>query len=72
MTVTFKYSELTDFFREINKPTLLEKHTLKTIETIKIVGIDKLTQILNQNAIPQELYEKFKQAAQNNSTIKFS
>ena len=65
MTVHFAYTELTEFFRELRTPSRLEKHLLKTIETTRKVGIDKLEALIAQEAIKKELFEKIKVAVEN-------
>ena len=65
MTVHFAYTELTDFFRELRTPIRLQKHLLKTIETTRKVGIEKLEALIAQEAIKKELFDKIKMAVEN-------
>ena len=65
MTIQFTYTELTEFFRELRTPSRLEKHLLKTIETTRKVGIEKLEALIAQGAIDKELFEKIKSAVEN-------
>ena len=65
MTITFTITELTEFFRELRTPSRLEKHLLKTIETTRKVGIEKLEAMITQEAIAKELFDKIKMAVEN-------
>lgn len=65
MTITFTIPELTDFFRELRTPIRLQKHLLKTIETTRKFGIEKLEALIAQEAITKELFEKIKVAVEN-------
>lgn len=65
LTIIFTITELTDFFRELRTPSRLEKHLLKTIETTRKVGIEKLEALIAQGAIDKELFEKIKSAVEN-------
>ena len=65
LTITFTITELTEFFRELRTPSRLEKHLLKTIETTRKVGIEKLEALIAQGAIDKELFEKIKSAVEN-------
>ena len=65
MTITFTIAELTDFFRELRTPIRLQKHLLKTIETTRKVGIEKLEALIAQEAIKKELFDKIKMAVEN-------
>jgi len=65
LTVHFAYTELTDFFRELRTPIRLQKHLLKTIETTRKVGIEKLEALIAQEAIKKELFDKIKMAVEN-------
>jgi len=65
LTITFTIAELTDFFRELRTTSRLEKHLLKTIETTRKVGIERLEALIAQGAIDKELFEKIKMAVEN-------
>ena len=65
MTINFTITELTEFFRELRTPSRLEKHILKTIETTRKVGIEKLEALIAQEAITKELFDKIKMAVEN-------
>ncbi len=65
LTIQFTYTELTEFFRELRTPIRLQNHLLKTIETTRKVGIDKLEAMVQQEAIKKELFEKIKLAVEN-------
>ena len=65
MTITFTITELTDFFRELRTPIRLQNHLLKTIETTRKVGIEKLEAMIAQGTIGKELFEKIKMAVEN-------
>lgn len=65
MTITFTTTELTDFFRELRTPIRLQNHLLKTIETTRKVGIEKLEAMIAQEAIAKELFDKIKMAVDN-------
>ena len=65
MTITFTITELTEFFRELRTPIRLQNHLLKTIETTRKVGIEKLEALIAQEMISKELFEKIKMAVEN-------
>ena len=65
MTINFTITELTEFFRELRTPSRLEKHILKTIETTRKVGIEKLEALIAQEAITKELFDKIKLVVEN-------
>jgi len=63
--IDFTLAELTDFFRELKTPKVIEKHLLRTIAATRKVGINKLEEMVGQEAITRELYEKIKLAVEN-------
>jgi len=65
LTITFTITELTEFFRELRTPIRLQNHLLKTIETTRKVGIEKLEALIAQEAITKELFDKIKMAVEN-------
>ena len=65
MTINFTITELTEFFRELRTPIRLQNHLLKTIETTRKVGIEKLEALIAQEMISKELFEKIKLAVEN-------
>lgn len=65
MTITFTIAELTEFFRELRTTSRLQNHLLKTIETTRKVGIEKLEALIAQEMISKELFEKIKMAVEN-------
>jgi len=60
LTITFTITELTDFFRELRTPIRLQKHLLKTIETTRKVGIEKLEALIAQGAIRKNYLKKLR------------
>jgi flagellar motor component MotA len=65
MTISFTYTELTEFFRELRTPSRLERHLLKTIENTRKVGINKLEAMIAQEIMSKELFDKIKLAVEN-------
>ena len=65
MTISFTYTELTEFFRELRTPGRLEKHLLRTIAATRKAGLYKLEAMVGQGAIKKELFEKIKLAVEN-------
>ena len=63
--IEFTITELTEFFRELRTPIRLQNHLLKTIETTRKVGIEKLEALIAQEMISKELFEKIKLAVEN-------
>jgi len=63
--ITFTTPELIEFFRELFRHDLLEKHLLKTIETTRKAGIHKLEAMIGQDAITESLFKKIKLAVEN-------
>ena len=63
--IEFTYTELTEFFRELKRHDRIEKHLLRTIETTRKVGVHKLEEMVGQEAITRELFEKIKLAVNN-------
>ena len=63
--ITFTYTELTEFFRELKTPIRLEKHLLRTIAATRKAGLWKLEAMVNQEAIKKELFDKIKTAVEN-------
>lgn len=64
-TIDFTLAELTDFFRELRTPCRLERHLLRTIAATSKVGVNKLEELVGQEAITRELFEKIKLAVEN-------
>lgn len=65
MTISFTYTELTEFFRELRTPIILERHLLRTIAATRKAGLHKLEAMINHEAIKRELFEKIKLAVEN-------
>jgi len=63
--IDFTLAELTDFFRALKTPKVIEKHLLRTIAATRKVGVHKLEEMVGQGAIKKELYEKIKLAVEN-------
>ena len=63
--IEFTYTELTEFFRELKRHDRIEKHLLRTIETTRKAGVHKLEEMVGQEAITRELFEKIKLAVNN-------
>lgn len=64
-TIDFTLAELIEFFRELRTPSRLERHLLRTIAATRKVGVHKLEEMVGQEAITRELYEKIKLAVNN-------
>ena len=64
-TIDFTLAELIEFFRELRTPCRLERHLLRTIAATRKVGVHKLEEMVGQDAIKKELYEKIKLAVNN-------
>lgn len=64
-TINFTTAELIDFFRELRTPCRLERHLLRTIAATRKVGVHKLEELVGQEAITRELFEKIKLAVEN-------
>lgn len=64
-TINFTLAELIEFFREIRTPSRLERHLLRTIAATRKVGVHKLEEMVEQEAITRELFEKIKLAVNN-------
>jgi chemotaxis methyl-accepting protein methylase len=65
MTISFTYTELTEFFRELKRHDRIEKHLLRTIAATRKAGLYKLEAMVQQEAIKMELFEKIKLAVEN-------
>ena len=65
MTISFTYTELTEFFRELKRHDRIEKHLLRTIAATRKAGLYKLEAMVGQEAIKRELFEKIKLAVEN-------
>ena len=65
MTISFTYTELTEFFRELKRHDRIEKHLLRTIAATRKAGLYKLEAMVGQEAIKKELFEKIKLAVEN-------
>ena len=63
--IDFTLAELTDFFRALKTPYIIEKHLLRTIAATRKVGVHKLEEMVGQEAITRELFEKIKLAVEN-------
>jgi hypothetical protein len=63
--IEFTYTELTEFFRELKRHDRIEKHLLRTIETTRKVGINKLELLIKQEMISKELFDKITMAVEN-------
>jgi hypothetical protein len=64
-TIDFTLAELIEFFRELRTPSRLERHLLRTIAATRKVGVHKLEEMVGQEAITRELFEKIKLAVNN-------
>lgn len=64
-TINFTLAELIEFFRELKTPCIIERHLLRTIAATRKVGIHKLEDMVGQEAITRELFEKIKLAVNN-------
>lgn len=64
-TIDFTLAELIEFFRELRTPSRLECHLLRTIAATRKVGVHKLEEMVGQEAITRELFEKIKLAVNN-------
>lgn len=64
-SITFTTAELIDFFRALKTPCIIERHLLRTIAATRKVGIKKLEDMVGQEAITRELFEKIKLAVNN-------
>ena len=65
MTISFTYTELTEFFRELKRHDRIEKHLLRTVAATRKAGLYKLEAMVEQEAITRELFEKIKLAVEN-------
>ena len=64
-TIDFTLAELIEFFRELKTPCIIERHLLRTIAATRKVGVHKLEEMVGQEAITRELFEKIKLAVNN-------
>lgn len=64
-SIIFTTAELTKFFRALKTPYIIEKHLLRTIAATRKVGVHKLEEMVGQEAITRELFEKIKLAVEN-------